>query len=175
MEKSLVVGARVKGTVNVGNDPPARGLPIPPTPSVRRARDLEMVTQHLRRARLLTLTGAGGVGKTRLALEVARRRTVRADSGVWLVDLVTVAPGADVASETARVLHIDGVTGVAAREALSRSLGDRHALLVLDNCEHVIEGCADLASALLGACPNLRLLATSREVLGVPGEFVVRV
>jgi predicted ATPase/DNA-binding CsgD family transcriptional regulator len=175
MEKSLVVGAGVKRTVNVGNDPPARALPIAPTTLIGRARDLEIVTQHLRRARLLTLTGAGGVGKTRLALEVARRRTVRADSGVWLVDLVTVAPGADVASETARILHIDGVTGVAAREALSRSLGDRHALLVLDNCEHVIEGCAELASALLGACPNLRLLATSREVLGVPGEFVVPV
>jgi predicted ATPase/DNA-binding CsgD family transcriptional regulator len=151
------------------------GLPSPPTALIGRARDLEVVTEQFRRARLVTLTGAGGVGKTRLALEVARRRTVPQDNSVWWVDLVTVAAGADVASETARVLHIDGVTGVVAREAASRAFGDRRALLVLDNCEHVIEGCAELASVLLRACPNLRLLATSREVLGVAGEFVVPV
>jgi predicted ATPase len=88
---------------------------------------------------------------------------------------MTVAPGADVASETARILRIGGMTHDAAREALRRYLGDRHGLLVFDNCEHVIEGCADLATALLGACPHLRLLATSREVLSVPGELVVMV
>ena len=79
-----------------------------------------------------------------------------------------------MAAETARTLEISGgVTGVAALNAVSRFMGDRHTLLILDNCEHVVDSCADLAARLLGTGPNLRMLATSREPLGVAGETVI--
>ena len=129
------------------------------------------MAEALRTSRLVTITGPGGTGKTRLALEVLRRRR-HGREAAWLVDLVALPAGADVAAETARVLDIPAATGGAATAALTRYLGGRDALLVLDNCEHVIDACAELATALLGACPSLRVLTTSRESLAVEGEFV---
>lgn len=167
-------GRGVRQTVMAASDP-SPPLPIPATTLIGRARELDLVAAQLRHARLVILTGAGGVGKTRLALEVARRRAARGHEAISLVELLAVSAASDVAAEAARTLHIDGVTGGAAATALAGIFADRHALLVLDNCEHVIEGCAELASALLRRCPHVRLLATSREVLGVAGEVVVPV
>ena len=150
-------------------------IPIPLTALVGRARELDGIAAALRRTRLLTLTGPGGVGKTRLALELARRQVERRRGGVWLVDLAARAERPDVAAEAARVLGVGVSAGTTAGDALRRYLSDRDVLLVLDNCERVVEPCAELAVGLLGSCGNVRVLATSRELLGVLGETVWRV
>jgi len=119
----------------------------------------------------VTLTGPAGVGKTRLAIEVARRQIGRRPDGVWLVDLTA---GPDPAAEVARTLDVGGRSSTAPTESLRRYLADRDLLLVIDNCEQVIDACARLASSLLSACAHLRILTTSRESLAVSGETVWR-
>ena len=130
---------------------------------------------HSSPARLLTLTGAGGCGKTRLAIEVARRATGDFSDGVSFADLSTIADGALV---PAVVLGSTGGRESSDEppiESLMRHLRRKKLLLVLDNCEQLIDACARLLDTLLGACPDLRVLATSREALRVPGEVVWRV
>jgi len=125
----------------------------------------------LSRARLVTLTGPAGVGKTRTAIELGRGQARQRADGVWLVDLAPVGRAEDVAAEAARVLGIRGAARDATTDAVRRYLADRDVFLLLDNCEHA---CAELGVKLLGACPNLRILATSREPLGLTGEAVWR-
>ncbi len=149
-------------------------IPVPLTTLVGRSRDLEGAGETLRRTRLVTLTGPGGVGKTRLALELARRQIPRRADGVWLVDLASGPATPDVASETARVLDVRGPSGTTPTDSLRRYLASRDVLLVLDNCEHVVDACAELATALLTTCGGVRIMATSRESLGVSGETVWR-
>jgi predicted ATPase/DNA-binding SARP family transcriptional activator len=128
----------------------------------------------LAEARLVTITGPGGTGKTAVALEVARRRP-RPVHGTWLVELERLADGDTITGELATVLGIGSVgLGSAAtdRDELAAALRDRQLLLVLDNCEHVVAPVADLVAALLAAAPGMRVLATSREPLGLPGEHL---
>jgi predicted ATPase/DNA-binding CsgD family transcriptional regulator len=145
-------------------------LPVQLTSFVGREAELAEVARLLGLHRLLTLTGAGGIGKTRLALEVAAESG--APDGVWAVELASVADPARVAAEVAAALGLEPPRGEPAQPALLAALADRDVLLVLDNCEHLVGACAELAEALLRGCPRLRLLATSRERLGVPGEAV---
>ena len=125
--------------------------------------------------RLVTLTGAGGVGKTRLALEVAGRMMGECRDGVWYVDLAPITDPDLVPVAVARALGLPDQPGRSTMETLLRFIGDRQMLVVLDNCEHLLDACAALIVALLGACPGLTLLTTSREPIGVAGEVTWRV
>lgn len=125
--------------------------------------------------RLVTLTGVGGCGKTRLALEVAAEARALFTDGVCLVELAPVTDPALVPTTTLAALEIGAPVGLSPLELLRASLASRDLLLVLDNCEHLIDACAHLAESLLRACPSLRVLATSREPLRIPGERAWRV
>ena len=150
-------------------------LPLQLTSFVGRSAEIDELITLLSDARLVTLTGAGGIGKTRLALEVAARLLGDFDSGVWLVELASLTDPVLVPQAIAMALGFTAQPEFAPMEALIRVLGARHLLCVLDNCEHLIEAAAQTADALLRHCPGLHILATSRDVLGVAGEVTWRV
>jgi predicted ATPase/DNA-binding CsgD family transcriptional regulator len=140
------------------------------TSFVGRADAVGEVAGLLDECRLVTVTGPGGVGKTRLAGEVAGRVASRFADGVWLVELAAVTDQARVPSVVAAVLGVRELPGVPVSDSLAAVLARRQLLLVLDNCEHVIVAVAGLCGALLSAADDVRILATSREPVGVPGE-----
>jgi predicted ATPase len=144
------------------------GAPGAPRPSVRPTLGATLA----RGARLLTVTGPGGAGKTRLALEVAADLTAHYQDGVWLVELATLAEPTLVPQAVAAVVVVREARDQPLDETLIQALQPRHLLLVLDNCEHLAAACARLVEALLRACPRLQVLATSREPLGLAGELV---
>ena len=146
-------------------------LPIELTSFVGRERELNEVCLLLEQTRLLTLTGAGGSGKTRLALRAARQAVSGHRDGVWLVDLAPLSDPTLVPSATVAALGIRAQAGSLV-DALKRSLRDSRVLIVLDNCEHLIDACAELARGLLSSCERVRILATSRQPLGLAGETV---
>jgi predicted ATPase/DNA-binding SARP family transcriptional activator len=148
---------------------PDHNLPAELTSFVGREREIDEIDALLHRTRLLTLTGAGGSGKTRLALRVARRQLAEYRDGVRLVELAPLADPALVESALATALGVRDQEGSLTRAVRNR-LSAADALIVLDNCEHVIGACADLAHGLLTSCERLRILSTSREPLRVAGE-----
>ena len=151
--------------------PPARhNLPAPLTSFLGREQDLARVEELLGQARLVTLTGTGGTGKTRLALEAGVRVAGRFPGGAWLAELAGVADPGLVAVQVMGALGVRQAGDVPVLEALIYRLRSAELLLILDNCEHLLDACAELAGALLRAAPGLRVLATSREPLGMPGE-----
>ena len=150
-------------------------LPADLTRFVGREKQLAELRRLLSTSRLLSLTGSGGVGKTRLAIRFASDLTNEFAGGVWLVDLASLAAPGLIAQAVATVLGVRESPQRSVRDALVDYLRDRELLLLFDTCEHLIDGCAELAEALLRAAPALRIVATSREALGVPGETVYRV
>jgi predicted ATPase/class 3 adenylate cyclase len=150
-------------------------LPYQTTPLIGRAAELAAIADALEADRLVTLTGSAGIGKTRLAVHTAADRVERHPDGVAFVELATIEDPAAVGSKVAGVLRVWETTAEPTMDAITRFVAERSMLLVLDNCEHVIDTAADLAYRLLAACPQLTILATSREPLGVPGEVAWRV
>ncbi len=145
-------------------------LPAARSSFVGRERELVEVKRELAMTRLLTLTGAGGSGKTRLALEVGRDLVGIYPDGVWLAELAGLSEGELVAQEVAAAIGVSERPDRSLTDAIVETVGRKKMLLVLDNCEHLIDAAARLADALLDACPGLWVLATSREALGVVGE-----
>jgi predicted ATPase len=145
-------------------------LPVELSSFIGREREISEVEGLLAETRLLTLTGTGGCGKTRLALRVAGNLRERFEDGVWWVSLAPLTSPDLTPKSVASALGMHEQPGRSTTEALSDHLRFRDLILVLDNCEHLIEACAALAEALLLCCPNLKILATSREPLGVAGE-----
>jgi predicted ATPase/DNA-binding SARP family transcriptional activator len=145
-------------------------LPAALTSFVGREPELGAVAELLRVHRLVTITGTGGAGKTRLALEASRAQVGAWTSGVWFVDLTSVVDPRTTPSAVADVLGVRERGDVAALEGLIEHLRDKEALILLDNCEHVADACASLVHDVLRACPAVRVVATSRIPLGVPGE-----
>jgi predicted ATPase/DNA-binding CsgD family transcriptional regulator len=151
------------------------GLPRPLTALVGRGRELAEIARLVAASRLVTLVGAGGVGKTRLAIEAAAAAAAGFPGGAELIELSAVTDPALVPAVTAQRLGVEDRVSAAVTQRLIRVLRGQRRLLVLDNCEHLRAACAELAIALLGSCPGLVVLATSREPLSVPGEVAWRV
>ena len=145
-------------------------LPIQPTPFIGREQEMAEVKRVLAHHRLVTLTGPGGCGKTRLALKVAADLVEQLESPVWLVELAALTDPALVPQTVARTLGLREQAEHPWTQTLVDFLQSRRALLMLDNCEHLVAACAALAHTLLRTCPDLRILATSREALGIDGE-----
>jgi predicted ATPase/DNA-binding CsgD family transcriptional regulator len=154
---------------------PRHNLPAQVSSFVGRDAELAAVRRLVAGSRLVTLTGAGGAGKTRLALQVAAVLADGTGDGVWFTDLAPLTDPDLVAVTVADVLSIRQEPGRPVLDTVAEAVGQRSLLVLLDNCEHVIGACAKLADALLRSCPNLALLATSREPLGIGGERVYRV
>jgi len=171
----LAEGLRTRGPRSLRKRTLDDRFPVPPGPLVGRDRDLETCRDALGRSRLVTLTGAGGCGKTRLALELAGHLAADEFEVVWFADLSSVAEEAGFVAALATALNLPGLESSGMADAVRRQLADRTGLLILDNCEHQLARSAAFCNAVLSACPRLTILATSREWLGVPGELTLRI
>ncbi|HEY2089045.1 MAG TPA: adenylate/guanylate cyclase domain-containing protein, partial [Mycobacterium sp.] len=153
----------------------AKNLPVQLSSFIGRKAEISGIRDALADNRLVTLTGAGGAGKTRLAIQVAAEMATELADGVWYVDLAPITDPDVVPVTAARALNLPDQPGQQTMDVLLRFIRDRRMLILLDNCEHLLDSSAELVIALLGACPALTLLATSREPIGVAGEVSWRV
>lgn len=160
---------------NAATPAPKHNLPLQSTRFFGRTADLTTLHERLAEWRLVSLTGAGGVGKTRLALRYAEAHLEDFAQGVWLVELAPLSQSSLVPQTVAMAVGVRDIPGRPMRETLVEALRERQMLLLLDNCEHVLDACAELAEALLGTCPHLKILATSREAMAIAGEAVLPV
>lgn len=150
-------------------------LPVQLSSFIGRDRELEELRGSLGKHRLVTLTGPGGVGKTRLAVSLANRLSAAYRDGVWLVELGSLNEPGLVSQAVAYALGVRERFGQGPQESIVDALIDQQLLLLLDNCEHLLESCAHVADALLRACPDVTVLTTSRQPLGITGEVICQV
>jgi predicted ATPase len=169
-----ILGGEAAPPVRVATRPLA-GLPRRTTSFVGRDRDLADIGAALADSPVVTLTGVGGVGKTRLALEAAEREQARFSDGVAICELAPIEDGPAVPHTVAAVLRLQQQQGLGIEDTVIEYLRGRDMLLVVDNCEHVVEHAALLIDRIAGHCPGMTVLATSREALGIPGERIVPV
>jgi predicted ATPase/class 3 adenylate cyclase len=150
-------------------------LPLQLTSFIGREREVRETLDLVDRSRMVTLTGSGGCGKTRLALQAAAQMLDGSAGGAWLVELAAEYRPEAVATQVGQTLNVQERPDEPMKETLAKRIGERQMLLLLDNCEHLLDACAELAEYLLRHCPNLSILATSREALGIAGETSYRV
>ena len=150
-------------------------LPIQLSSFVGREQVIEQIKRQLSETRLLTLSGSGGCGKTRLALQVAGEVMDDFPDGVWLAELGSLVQPSEVQAAVAGVLPVPVAQQQPSLEKVARAIADKRMLIILDNCEHVVEACARAAEILLKSCPGIAVMATSREPLQIPGETSWRV
>jgi len=151
-------------------DPTRHNLPLQLTSFIGREKEISEVIHLLEHARMLTLIGPGGTGKTRLSIQVANKLLDQYPDGVWFVEFAPLSDPLLVPRTTAIAIGLRDEPHRPVIDMLCDYLRGKHLLLILDNCEHLVEACAQLADSLLHACPEIRILATSREVLGIAGE-----
>jgi non-specific serine/threonine protein kinase len=165
----------------IDSSPPERvdrrisNIPIPLTSFIGREAEIKEIKRLLIEYRLLTLAGAGGSGKTRLAIQVASKMQSMFKDGIWWIDLSVLVDPDLVPQAAAKVLNVRETQNQTLRDTLTYTLHSRQILLVFDCCEHLLDASAQLAEHLLISCPDLKILATSREVLGVAGERIFQV
>ena len=147
-------------------------LPVQSTSFVGREVEVKELIELIRAHRLVTLTGVGGVGKTRLAVQVAAELVGEFADGVWLVELAPVGDPAAVPDAVASVLGITAQAGRSVTDSIAQALSGRRLLIVLDNCEHVLDAAADLVDAVLAGASTVKMIATSREGLRVGAEHL---
>ncbi len=150
-------------------------LPAQLTSFIGRERELTEAGKLLSSTRLLTFIGPGGTGKTRLSLQVAAEQSSEFKDGVWLIELAPIADPTYIVSAMASTFNLREIQGIPLMDTVTDYLRGRHLLLILDNCEHLIETCAKITDQLLHDCPKLKITASSREALGISGESVYRV
>src|SRR5262245_3965987 len=150
-------------------------LPTQLTSFIGRERELEEATKRLENSRLVTLIGPGGTGKTRLSLQVAEGQLAHFKDGVWFIELAPISDPANIVSTIASVFDLREVQGMPIFTILLDYLRAKQPLLILDNCEHLVEASAQVADQILHTCPRVKIIASSREALGIDGESVYRV
>lgn len=150
-------------------------LPSEATSFIGRDRELENLPELIRSARLVTLSGAGGSGKTRLAIRLAHELAGSFSDGAWLLELAPITDPEAIWTTLADVLGVRSEPGRTIEESLLDRIREQHLLIVVDNCEHLIDACCHMLTTLLSAAPDVHALTTSREVLGIPGERTVHV
>ena len=149
-------------------------LPVQVTSFVGREREMKLIAEGFNSSRLITLTGTGGVGKTRLAVQAAADMLSKYPDGVWLCELAAVADPGSMLQAFAASLGMSPGSGSLGAQDIAEYIGSRRTLILLDNCEHLLDDAAELVYRLLAGCPEMCVLATSREALDVPGERVIR-
>ncbi len=172
---SQSVKREIKESTRTVEESPSNNLPIPLNSFIGREREIKEIKIFFNTSRLVTLTGIGGCGKTRLALETARELSPAYLDGIWLVELASVTNPIHISQTIISALSAPEPRNESPTAALKKYLQNKHLFLILDNCEQIIFAAAQLAEELLRACPQVQILATSREALGTAGEINFRV